>query len=311
MSVANNHIIDGGHEGLRQTLNLLHSQGIRTVGAASNLAEALKPAVLTTAGPRIAVIAVSSVFPMGYEARIGVPGLAPLRAHTFYLNPTPDEWNPGVLPQVVTAIDDDDSEAIEQAIAEAREVADLVIVSVHWGDVTGRHRLTPHEPQAAELFVQAGADLVLGHHQHTVRGVGFIGRTPIFYGLGHLACDLPRLAEDLARETTELWYADEAAGLNALGSYGIFPRQGYPLLPFHPDARFTVVARCDLDQNGVAEVGMYPCRIEPDGDVIPLAADEDEYLEYLVAGLAAVPDAAEVRPGNDGKWAYWQLLPRS
>ncbi len=311
MSVANNHIVDGGHEGLRQTLARLAELGVRTAGAGANLAAAAAPAVLDAGGLRVAVVAMSSVFPVGYEARVGVPGLLPLRAHTFYLNPTPDEWNPGAQATVVTAIDDGDSTVVEAAVAAAREHADVVVASIHWGDVTRRHGLTDHEPQAAQLLAEAGADLVLGHHQHTVRGVSFLGRTPVFFGLGHLACDLPRLAEDLAAETEELSYFDEAACRSSLGDYGIYPRDGYPLLPFHPDSRFTVVGRCDLTADGVQSVGMYPCWIGPDGSVTPMPATDSrlpDWLRYLADGMALLPEPATVVPGTDGDLAYWQLM---
>ena len=81
-----------------------------------------EPAVLERAGSgrdRRGVLGVSG----GYEARPGVAGLLPLRAHTFYLNPTPDDWNPGVQPTVITAIDDDDSSVLEAAVSAAREQA--------------------------------------------------------------------------------------------------------------------------------------------------------------------------------------------
>lgn len=312
MSVANNHIVDGGHAGVRQTLARLAELGIRTAGAGENLAAAAAPAVVESAGLRVAVVAASSVFPVGYEARVGVTGLLPLRAHTFYLNPTPDEWNPGMPPTVLTAIDEADSGVLEAAIAAAREQADVVVASIHWGDVSRRHGLTDHEPQAAQLLAEAGADLVVGHHQHTVRGVSFIGRTPIFFGLGHLACDLPRLADELAAETAEFSYHDETACRSALGDYGIYPRAGYPLLPFHPDARFTVVARCDLTADGVQSAGMYPCRVEPDGSVVPMAASDplvEDRLRYLADGMAVLPNPAGVVPSEDGDLAYWHLLP--
>lgn len=312
MSVANNHIVDGGHEGLRQTLARLAALDIRTAGAGENLAAAAAPAVLAAGGVRVAVVAASSVFPVGYEARAGVAGLLPLRAHTFYLNPTPDEWNPGAQPRVLTAIDDGDSGVLEAAVAAAAEQADVVVASIHWGDVSRRHGLTDHEPQAAQLLADAGADLVLGHHQHTVRGVSFLGRTPVFFGLGHIACDLPRLAGDLAAETEEIQYADESACRALFGDHGIYPRADYPLLPFSPDSRFTVVGRCDLTTDGVQSVGMYPCWIEADGSVAPTAAADPrlaDWLGYFTDGLAVLPEPATVVPGADGDLAYWRLLP--
>jgi hypothetical protein len=310
LSLANNHIVDGGYTGLEQTAGLLAGQGIRTTGAGRTLAEALAPAVVDAGGTRIAFLAFSSVFPGGYEARPGVPGLAPLRSHTFYADPNRDFWNPGAAPQIIVAIDDGDSEAAEQAVRAARETADLVVASVHWGDVSRPYALTDHEPQAAQLLVDAGVDLVLGHHQHTLRGIGFVDRVPVAYGLGHVACDLPRLAEDLRRESDEIDLSDEDAARAALGDFGIYPRAGFPLLPFPPDARRTVVARFDLDAGGIVSSGVYPCRIQADGGVLPIPADDPalaEDLDHLRECQAAVPGAAEITAGSDEGLAYWRL----
>jgi hypothetical protein len=154
--------------------------------------------------------------------------------------------------------------------------------------------------------------VVLGHHQHTLRGVGFASQVPVFYGLGHLACDLPHLADDLARESSDLRYDDEAECERMLGEYGIYPRAGYPLLPFHRDTRRTVVARCDLAAGGVVTAGAYPCRIGPAGEVEPLRSGDpraDEDLEYLRRCLASTPRAADVTAGDDGGLAFWRFEP--
>jgi hypothetical protein len=312
MSLANNHVVDGGHEGLRQTVRTLRGLGIGTVGAGEDLAAASSPATVTAGSVRVAFVAFSAVFPDGYEARTSIPGLAPLRAHTIYLNPAPGLWNPGAAPQTLTAIDDADSASAEEAVARARENADLVVASVHWGEVSRPHVLTDYEPQAAQLLADAGADLVIGHHQHTLRGVGFLGRVPVAYGLGHLACDLPRLAEQLRRETDTLPLDDEEACREALGDFGIYPRAGWPLLPFHPDSRRTAVARFDVGSAGVVSAGLYPCRIAPDGDVLPLRSDDPELkadLDHFREAQRHVPEAATVLEETDGDLAYWRLNP--
>jgi hypothetical protein len=75
-------------------------------------------------------------------------------------------------------------------------------------------------------LVVASADLVLGHHQQMLRGVEFHQGRPTFYGLGHYVFDLP----DLPRRIAE----DDAALDRYRDPYLLGPRDGYPLLPFHP-----------------------------------------------------------------------------
>src|SRR2546423_180092 len=87
------------------------------------------------AGMRDAFVAVASFFPEGYQARLGVPGLAPLRAQDMYLSTAPGHCAPGVPPRILSVLDGADAELVEETIADARGRADVVVVSAHWGDV--------------------------------------------------------------------------------------------------------------------------------------------------------------------------------
>src|SRR5579864_4281556 len=102
MTLANNHMIDGGYEGLADTIELLRSQGIATTGAGENIAQATRPALVERAGMRVAFLGFCSVYPVGYEARESRPGLAPLRVRTYYGNPDPNFWEPGIEPLIET-----------------------------------------------------------------------------------------------------------------------------------------------------------------------------------------------------------------
>ena len=133
MSLANNHMIDGGYVGLQDTADLFRRQGVATFGAGENLAAALKPAVLERRGRHVAFLGASSVFPKGYEARPGRPGIAPLRVTTSYLDPDENFWEPGIEPAVLTTVVPGDFKAVTEAIERAHDVADFVIMAPHWG----------------------------------------------------------------------------------------------------------------------------------------------------------------------------------
>ncbi len=102
MTCANNHMVDGGYVGLEDTLELLREQGIAVTGAGKDLAEATRPAIVERHGLRIAFLGFCSVFPVGYEATSSRPGLAPLRVRTFYGDPDPNFWEPGIEPVITT-----------------------------------------------------------------------------------------------------------------------------------------------------------------------------------------------------------------
>lgn len=287
LSLANNHILDAGYPGLRSTLACLREAGVRPVGAGTDRAAAYQPVIVERNGRSVAFLAFSSVFPAGYEARGALPGLAPLRAHNAYVPAILHEWAPGMLPRTVSLLDGTDAERAEEAIASVREQADVVVVSCHWGDFSRPYVITDHERECAELFVEAGADVVLGHHQHTLRGVQFLDGKPILYGLGHWAMDLPRLADWLTGEGLPV---DGPEALALYGSHGVYPRPDYPLLPFHPDSRLTAAALVTIRASGETEVAFVPAYIQPSGRTVPVGPDDPEgtlVAEYLRAACAA------------------------
>ncbi|GHF41674.1 poly-gamma-glutamate synthesis protein (capsule biosynthesis protein) [Amycolatopsis bartoniae] len=283
-SLANNHSVDGGFAALLRTREVLEEQGAAVAGAGENQEAARRPAIRETPHGTVAVLAYSAVFPHGYEARPGWPGLAPLRAYSQYTPWEENEWNPGLLPRVTTVPHEGDLAALRSDVAAARERADVVLVSVHWGDFSRPFTLTDHERRVARVAVDSGADAVLGHHHHLLRGIEFYRGKPVFYGLGHFAFDLPDFENRLAREAY-LGRGDEAtvrAGKRRFGPYRIGPRDGYPLLPFHEDGRLTGVAVLRHDGEAL-QPAFVPCVLGPDNR--PRPATETGEFERVAGYL--------------------------
>ncbi|WP_342394510.1 CapA family protein [Myxococcus fulvus] len=153
------------------------------------------------------------------------------------------------------------------------------------------YSLRDHERRTARLAIDHGADVVLGHHHHMLRGVEFHAGRPIFYGLGHYVFDLPNLTERLAKDGyLGVGRPEEmAAWARKFGEYMIRPREGYPLLPFHPDSRMTGAAVVHITPDGRIRAGFLPAIINPANEPIHVAADSDEgrrvvaYLERCCA----------------------------
>jgi poly-gamma-glutamate synthesis protein (capsule biosynthesis protein) len=98
---------------------------------------------------------------------------------------------------------------------------------------------------------------------------------PIFYGLGHFVFDLREPA-------WPDWLGDTAARPAESESYDIYERPGWPLLPMHPDARLTMLAWVDVDEEGRPSVaGFLPCTLAPDGRVHPHDGRSDEGRRVL------------------------------
>jgi poly-gamma-glutamate synthesis protein (capsule biosynthesis protein) len=108
LTLANNHTVDGGHAAMLETMRALAAQGVKTCGAGENLAAARAPAIVEAGGNRIAFLSYASVFPMGFEGRANVPGLAPMRAYNHYHDFRSNYHFPGIAGTVESFPDRED-----------------------------------------------------------------------------------------------------------------------------------------------------------------------------------------------------------
>lgn len=155
LSLANNHIFDYGELAFRDTLEVLNSVGIRVVGAGLNLEEALAPAIREMDGNRIAFLA----FCNAQIATSRSPGTAPL-----------------------------DSGVVRSAIQSARRKADWVVVSFHQGLEYSDYPTSETIAQARQM-IDAGGDVVIGHHPHVLQGMEQYNNGLIAYSLGNFVFD--------------------------------------------------------------------------------------------------------------------------
>jgi poly-gamma-glutamate synthesis protein (capsule biosynthesis protein) len=304
LSLANNHSLDAGHGGLADTIEALAGGGAAVVGAGPTLAAASRPAVVERGGTRVAFVAATSVFPMGAEAHAEVPGVAPLRVEDYYSAPVPGMHTPGVPPQVVSVVDEDDWNRLAAAVDEARGGADLVVASVHWGDHTRPWVLTDNERTCAQLLVEAGADVVLGHHHHLPRGFELFGGKPVFYGLGHAVFDQPRLAEEFRRRGLDLEATDDDERAAVFGEWAVYPRRESPSFPFHPLYRRSMAAVVELHGAELVRAGVAPLLVDEDGIARPVTRRDPgwpEALGFLAECLTRGDLATEVR---DAGWVH-------
>lgn len=160
VSLANNHIMDYGVAGLESTLQALDAAGIRHVGAGRDIAEAQSPLFLECNGLQVAILARTSVVVSSPSyAGVGQAGVA---------------W----LDEVETLA----------SITACRRQADLVVLLVHWG-MEEHCYPTPTQRHLARRFVEAGIDLILGHHPHVLQGYERLGNAAVAYSLGNLILD--------------------------------------------------------------------------------------------------------------------------
>lgn len=157
VTMANNHILNYGAEGLYKSVECCRKQGLEVVGAGDNLRNAGKVLYLEKEGKKLAVInCCEHEFSIATDKDAGANPLNPIRQF--------------------------------HAIQEAKQKADYVIVIVHGGH---EHYQLPsiRMQETYRFFIDAGADAVVNHHQHCYSGYELYCGKPIFYGLGNFCFD--------------------------------------------------------------------------------------------------------------------------
>lgn len=290
MSVAGNHVLDFGRDALADTLVHLPAAGVAICGAGANLGEARQPAQLQVAGKRVAVLAYSSILPSGYAADASRPGCTPMRAHTRYEQIEHDQ--PGTPPRIHTFADLGDLAALGNDVRTAKAEADVVLVSIHWGIHFVRAEVADYQREVAEAAICAGADAILGHHPHLLKGVDFIAGKPVFYSLGNFAIEQPAAFDERIAEH------DSFKHLQTL-SKGWQPAAKYQA---PPETRHTVIAWLDFAA-GSPEVVLQPVRIDDDSVprlLSPGQAEFADWLDYLAAITAEAGLNAAYAVRGDG-----------
>ena len=191
VSFAGNHCLDYGYEAFADTLQHAADAGLAVCGAGKDLAAARRPALMDAAGSQVAVLAASSILPDGYAAETDKAGCAPLRAHTVYEQIESDQ--PGTPARIRTFADRPDLDALLEGIRAARKHAHIVLVSMHWGIHMVPTSIADYQIEIAHRAIDAGADAILGHHPHLLKGIEFYRDRPIFYSLGNFAIEQPHI----------------------------------------------------------------------------------------------------------------------
>ena len=202
LNVANNPSMRFGWPALERCLELLDGVGIAHIGAGQDLDEARRPAILERNGTTVAFLGYSAVTDPAHAARKDRPGVNRFRVDTAYRPPARFFEVPGSPPIITTTPDPRDLAALQDSIRDARAQADIVIVSWHWGISPasgGKGELVDYQVTLGHACIDAGADLVVGHHPHLLQGVEVYQGKAIFYSLGDFT---PRMARSSGAEPT-------------------------------------------------------------------------------------------------------------
>lgn len=157
-SVASNHTLDRGVLGIKATLRFMQAVGLKTAGTRAQPTDTAVGWYETAGGNQIAQLAYTY-------------------SYNGFQMPAGQEWRSNLI----------DPKAIKQAALAARSAgAELVIVSMHWGN---EYQSTPSSEQiriAKILTRSPNIDAIIGHHAHVIQPADLINGKPVLYGLGNL-----------------------------------------------------------------------------------------------------------------------------
>jgi len=188
LSLANNHILEHGQEALFETMNTLSQHKVKCVGVNTDMAKAREPLVVDVKGIKIAFLAYC------------------------------------LIPDKTAYISINDSEEICIDVRKAKSQADVVVVSLHWGNEF-IEKPSLSQIRLAHQIIDAGADVILGHHPHVLQGVESYKGAIIAYSLGNFIFDSIFLEETKSSVILECRLSKEGV-------------VGYKLLPTYTDDEY-------------------------------------------------------------------------
>jgi len=159
LSMANNHVFDYGREAMEDSFKRLREAKIEILGGGFNEKEACEPLIKELKGTKIAFLAFTN---------LGSP-----------------YWSAGKEKSGICWLE---KEKMEEIIQKAKEKADIVVVSLHFGE---EYFSTPTEFQVSisHVAIDAGADLIVGHHPHVIQEIERYKDGWIAYSLGNFIFD--------------------------------------------------------------------------------------------------------------------------
>lgn len=281
VTLAGNHFYDVGPEGVMDTIRHSVDAGLVTTGGGANLEQARTPAIVERQGRRVGVLSYNCVGPRDSWAASQKAGAAYVKVLTHY---ELDSATPGGPPTIYTFAAPESVKAMAADIRQLRTEVDILIVALHKGIGHTPAALADYESPVSYAAIDAGADVVVGHHAHIMRGIEIYHGKPIFHGLGNFVTVTHALSPTGGDSAERRAWADRRQKM-----FGFVPDPDMPSYPFHPESRNTAVAVCTFDADGTATAGYLPCWIDDEARPIPLPAHDrradgvDEYIRDISA----------------------------
>lgn len=193
VNLANNPSMYHGLPAFLRSLEVLDAAGLVRGGGGRNIAEARKPAIIERKGVKIAFVCRTSVCATYAGATADQGGVARFRVRTSYESPDRVQEVPGSPPIIHTIPNAQDRADLAEDIKTAKGQADVVAISWHWGvspASAGTGALAGYQVEMGRFAIDAGADMVIGHHPHVLQPIEVYKGKPIVYSLANYIHDM-------------------------------------------------------------------------------------------------------------------------
>ncbi|MEJ2244833.1 MAG: CapA family protein [Acidobacteriota bacterium] len=297
-TLAGNHMFDAGPAGIEDTIANLRKLDVATTGAGLNLTEARKPAIVERQGTIVGTLSFNCVGPKESWADEKKAGCAYVHVITHY---ELDHATPGGPPRIYTFAEPDSTDAMLADIEKLRPDVDILVVALHKGIGHTPAVLAMYERPLAKAAIDAGADIVVGHHAHILRGIEMYKGRPIYHGLGNFVTVTRALTGEANPNPKRLDWTRRRREL-----FGFEPDPNYPTYPFHPEARNAMIAVCEVTNKGIHKAGFIPCWVNSRGQ--PEVCGNDKRGRAVVSYVEQITGKASLRTGFEWDEGYVRCL---
>jgi len=270
ITLAGNHIWDSGPPGIEDTIKVLEDYGIAHTGAGMTIEEARVPVIIERKGTRFGFLSYNCVGPKSSWATPDKPGCA----YVHILNHC--EMTDFRRPKFYTFAEPDSLKEMITDIKSLRSRCDILSVALHKGVGHIPAEIAMYDQQVSYAAIDAGADFILGHHAHILKGIEQYKGKTIFHGLCNFVTVTRALHPEEAPSHNLRMHAKRR-----LERMQLDPE--YPYYPFHPEAKKTIIAKCLIEDKKISRVSYLPCLIDKQGRPEILRHDErgQQIYDYM------------------------------
>lgn len=289
VSFASNHALDYGRVHFLNTIQYLRDAGLEVIGAGENEEDARRYSIIERDGTKIAFLGYCTILPQDYWAQESRPGMNPARGHTYYEQIEHDQ--PGTPCRIHSWAHKEDKARMLEDIRKAKQQADIVVVSMHWGIHFTEAEIAEYQFEYAHDAIDAGADLILGHHAHILKPIEVYKGKVIFYSLGNFAMEDPNnmlrdkktLRQDMRTSKKHQEMAKIRKGFGTGNAKKTFPEDCY----------YTMIAKIEIKDKQITKVSYLPTYI-PDDFAPYVVKPEDPMFDTINTYMRKINDIMEI-----------------